>query len=255
MSALALPIAHTSLIQAADAKAADTRAPAAKDASKAAPTADEILKKAGDALFPEQFTAQIEMTQYKPGTPDNVSRMMLYKRGANLVRSDYIYPPLQAGQRMLRKEGQIWMYMSDIKRPIKMSPKQSLGGSDFNNGDIMRLNLVEDYTPTIEKEDATSWVLNLKAKDRSVAYDMIKYTVEKKDFKSVRQEFYTLSGKQIKTLEFQEYRDYNGLKRPSVFVMKSSLAQGVYTTMKYTQFEPGKTLPEAQFKPDALAKQ
>ena len=226
-----------------------------KPENPSAMTADQILQKAAAALFPPDFTAKLEITQVKPGQPNSVSKMMLYKRGKDTVRADYLEPAAQAGQKMLRKEGQIWMYMSDIKRPIKMSPKQSLGGSDFANGDIMRLNLEDDYTPKIAQQTDTEWILELKAKSKDVTYDVIKYTVQKKDIKSVKMEYYTLSGKLLKTLEFQDYKNYSGLLRPSLFVMKSNLAKDVYTNMRYLQFDPGKTLPESQFKPDALAKQ
>ncbi len=268
MSSLALPVgltltsahaASTTATQGAqtDAGAAGKASTgvAPKKGDAAAVTADQILQKAGDTLFPENFTAQIEMSQHKPGAAANVSKMMMYKRGNDQVRADYIFPTMQAGQRILRKEGQIWMYMPDTKRAIKLSPKQSLGGSDFNNGDLMRLDLVQDYKPTIIEETPEQWVLELKARDRTVSYDMIKYTVSKKDYRSLKQEFYTLSGKMIKTMEFTDFKDYSGLKRPSTFLMKSTLAEGVYTHLKYLQFEPNKTLAADQFRSDALAKQ
>lgn len=229
--------------------------PAGAAVQAAAMTPEQIVKTAGATLFPENFSAKLEMTAYKPGSAPSTSQMMLYKRGNSLVRADYLAPAVQAGQRMLRKEGQIWMFMPDTKRAIKLSPKQSFGGSEFNNNDLVRLNLEEDYIPTIASEDKDKWVLELKAKDRTVSYDMIKYTVEKKGMRSVKQEFYTLSGKLMKTLEFQEYKNFGGLERPSVFMMKSNLAEGVYTKMTYLEFSPGKTLPESEFRQEALNKQ
>ncbi len=217
-------------------------------------TAEELLKKAGSRLFPEEFSAEIKMVQHKPGQEDYVSRLLLYKKSKDLVRADYIYPPHQAGQRMLRREGQIWMYLPDTKRTIRMSSRQSLGGSDFNNGDIMRLNYEEDYTPTIVKETDTYWVLELRAKNRSVTYDRILYTISKDGYQSVKQEFYTLSGKLIKTLEFKEPKNYGGLLRPSLFVMSSNLVEGVYTELTYVRFENGKSLPASEFRPDAMSR-
>ena len=218
------------------------------------PSAEQILKEAGKRLFPEEFSAEIEMIQHKPGQEDFVSRLLLYKKNKDLVRADYIYPPHQAGQRLLRREGQIWMYLPDTKRVIKMSPRQSLGGSDFNNGDIMRLNYEEDYTPTIAEETDTTWVLELRAKNRSVTYDRILYTISKDGYQSIKQAFYTLSGKLIKTLEFKQPRNYGGLLRPSLFVMSSNLVDGMYTELTYLRFEVGKSLPMSEFRPDAMAR-
>ena len=218
-------------------------------------TAEEIVKKAGDALFPEKFTAKLEMTQIKPGSPNSVSQLMLYKSGKDMVRADYLAPATQVGQRLLRKEGQMWMSMKDTKRTVKLSAKQSLGGSEFSNGDIMRLNLEDDYTPSILSEDKDQWVIELKAKDRTVSYDKILFTIQKKGMRSVKQEFFTLSGKMIKSLEFQDYKTYNGIERPSVFMMKSALAEGVYSKMNYLEFTPGKTLPDSEFRQESLSKQ
>lgn len=229
---------------------------AAAPVKPAAPkTAEEIVKVASATLFPENFTAKLKMGQNKPGAPETFSELILYKKGNNQVRADYTAPASQAGQRVLRKDGQIWMFMPDTKRPIKLSPKQSFGGSEFNNNDLMRLNLEQDYVPTIASETDTHWVLDMKAKDRSVSYDVIKWTIEKKTLRSVRQEYYTLSGKLIKTLEFSEYKTYAGLERPSVFTMKSNLAEGVFSRMTYLEFAPGKTLPDSEFRSDALNKQ
>ncbi len=224
------------------------------DKQEEALTARQLLKEAGSRLFPEEFSAEIEMVQHKPGQEDFLSRMLLYKKNKDLVRADYIYPPYQAGQRMLRREGQIWMYLPDTKRTIRMSPKQSLGGSDFNNGDIMRLDYEEDYTPAIAAETDATWVLELRAKNRSVTYDRIRYTVSKEGYQSVKQEFYTLSGKLIKTLEFKNPKNYGGLLRPSLFVMSSNLVEGMYTELTYVRFENGKSLPISEFRPDALSK-
>lgn len=233
-------------------KVAAATAPAKPAAPK---TAEEIVKVAGATLFPENFTARLKLGQNKPGAAETFSELMLYKKGNNQVRADYTAPATQAGQRVLRKDGQIWMFMPDTKRAIKLSPKQSFGGSEFNNNDLMRLNLEQDYTPTIASETDTHWVLDMKAKDRSVSYDVIKWTIEKKTLRSVRQEYYTLSGKLIKTLEFSEYKTYGGLERPSVFTMKSNLAEGVFSRMTYLEFAPGKTLPDSEFRSDALNKQ
>lgn len=247
MSVLALPVSM-SFGPAAEAASSTQGNAAGKAPAKAeALNADQLLQKATAALFPENFSAEVEMTQYKPNAQPSVSKMMIYKRGESLVRADYTYPTVQAGQKMLRKDDQIWMFMPDTKRAIKLSPKQSLGGGDFANGDIMRLNYVADYTPTIESEDADKYVLSLKAKNSTVTYDTIKWTIEKKELKSVKQEFYAVSGKMTKSLEFSEFKDYGGLKRPSIFTMKSASVAGVYTTMKYLKFDPAKTLPPEQF--------
>lgn len=232
-----------------------------KKSEKAPPTieaevsADDILVKAGKQLFPEDFTSKVELVSKGADGAETTYRMMLYKLGAEKARADFLYPALEEGRRMLRVGDQIWMYVADLKRPVKMSPKQSLMGSDFNNGDLMRLSFEEDYTPSIKSQDDKNYVLELKAKSRSVAYDTVEYTIEKGTFNSVKQAFYTGSGRLVKTLEYKEYKTYDGYTRPSVFVMTNALATEQTSVMKYLEFKAGETLPAPQFRPDALARQ
>lgn len=236
---------------------ADEAPPAAAAAPAAASTAnaDELLRKAGALLFPEDFTAKIELTNTGGDGSETVYQLKLYKHGADKVRADFLFPPLEEGRRMLRVGDQIWMYVADLKRPVKMSPKQSLMGSDFNNGDLMRLNFEEDYTASISSEDDKTIVLELKARNKAVAYDRVLYTLEKSSLKSVKQEFYTASGRLVKIMEYQEWKNFDGFERPSLFTMTNALATQQKSVMRYLEFEAGKTLPDAQFRPDAIARQ
>ncbi|MFM7204719.1 MAG: outer membrane lipoprotein-sorting protein [Myxococcota bacterium] len=255
-SALSAPVTESVVTgKVVTEKAAPVQVAAATAPATATPSADELLKKAGDMLFPDQFTAKLSIEAVKPGAPNTVSTMMLYKRGKDSVRAEYLTPAAQAGQRMLRNQGQLYMFMPDTKRPVKLNAKQSLNGGSFNNGDIMNLNFEQDYNASILKDDGNQIVLEMKAKNTSVTYDRVLWTLEKKSLRSVKQEFYTLSGKLIKSLEFQEFKKYGALERPSVFLMKSELASGVYSKMTYLEFTPGKTLAESEFRLDALNRQ
>ena len=90
-----------------------------------------------------------------------------------------------------------------------MGAKQNFGGGDFSNGDIFRLSLIDDYDPTLLGEeavrDAPCYKLDLKAKDRSVAYHRVVYWVRSDGtFFPVRADYYTLSGKRLKSLTLSE---------------------------------------------------
>jgi len=64
--------------------------------------------------------------------------------------------------------------------------RQNFGGGDFSNADIFRLSLIRDYDPTPRRRGDGGgpgcYRLELKAKDRSVAYDRVVYWVaERRD--------------------------------------------------------------------------
>ena len=136
---------------------------------------------------------------------------------------------------------------------IKISPKQSLMGGDFDNTDIMRLNLIDDYTPSLtDTTEPNTIALDLKAKDRSLSYDRIRVVLDKATHMPLREELFTLSGRMIKRMTFEQPRDYHGHRRPAILKMENLLSGKTATVIELLDMEPNKTLPEAKFSYDAL---
>ena len=94
----------------------------------------------------------------------------------------------------------------DLGRAIRISPKQEFHGGDFNNTDILRVNLSVDYTVTmLPSTSPGEYLLELRARNDSIAYDVIKYWVRTSDFMPLRQEFYTRSGKLMRRVARAAY--------------------------------------------------
>src|SRR4029453_12922784 len=109
--------------------------------------------------------------------------------------------------------------------------KQNFGGGDFSNADIFRLSLVLDYTPTLAGEEGMEgqpcYRLELKAKDRSVAYDRVVYWVRRDGtFCPVRAEYYTIAGKKLKWLTASEVALLGGRRRPHPLTLETALDAG-----------------------------
>ncbi len=151
--------------------------------------------------------------------------------------------PANMNDRMvLMVDRNMWFIRSGLKKPVSLSPRQKLLG-DAANGDIASTNYVEDYAAALIKEesvhDEPCFVLDLKATNKSVTYDRIKYWVSKERLVGVKAEFYTLSGKLFKTAEFKydnRIKTDKGEEAPFVseLVIRDAIQQERVTTMTYS---------------------
>jgi outer membrane lipoprotein-sorting protein len=129
---------------------------------------------------------------------------------------------------MLRQGDNLWVYMPNLKRAVRLASRESFQGGDFNNADVLRVNYQADYAavvaPASELPDA--WQLELKAKTSDAAYDRITLWLRKADGMPVRGQYFTASGKMLREAEFSDVRTYaGGFRRPSTIVMKNKLAE------------------------------
>ena len=111
---------------------------------------------------------------------------------------------------------------------------QSVVGGVFNNADIMQLEYAAEYDATYGEGTEKEYILNLKARSRTVAYDKLTMWVTK-DRKILRKvEAYSASGMLIKTLLFTQDKNFGGgLLRPSVIETFSPLYKGFRSLMIY----------------------
>jgi outer membrane lipoprotein-sorting protein len=200
------------------------------------PSPREVLQKADARMAPADFESDSVMTTHRTGGATRSFAMHVWKRGAAQLRVQFTAPADDAGSEVLRDGESMWSYLPNLKRALRISPKQEFHGGDFNNTDILRVNLLDDYDVTLLGADASRWLLELKAKNASVSYARIKYWVRRPDFMPLRQEFYSESGKLIRVLDLAEARRFDGVVRPSRLVMHNALAPERYTEMEVRAF-------------------
>jgi len=136
----------------------------------------------------------------------------------------------------------MWLYIPSANKPIRITSLQSVVGGVFNNADIMQLDYSTEYDAVYSEETDKEYILNLKARNKTVAYDKLKMWIEK-DKKILRKvEAYSASGMLIKTLEFKDDKNYGGgLVRPSIIETYSPLYKEyrslmIYQTIKKRKF-------------------
>jgi len=113
------------------------------------------------------------------------------------------------------------------------------------------VNFQYDYNGTLlgeeEMLDTDCYLLELKAKNDSVAYSTMRYWVEKGTFKPVKTEFFAASGRQLKTAYYSKFVDCLGLERCTLIVIVDAVNKTRKTSMSYSNWK-FRELPEFWFR-------
>jgi outer membrane lipoprotein-sorting protein len=197
------------------------------------------------------------MTVVRPNKPERVVEMKGWKKGDDQGLVRYSAPAKERGTAYLRRGESTWLFLPSAEKVVRVGAKQNFGGGDFSNADIFRLSLVKDYDPTLAGvetvEGQVCHKLELKAKDRKVAYDRVVYWVrDDGTFYPVKADYYTLSGKNLKSLVLSQVKPLGGRTRPTLMTMESRVDEGSRTRLEFLAIQDDAKLDDRMFAPGAL---
>jgi outer membrane lipoprotein-sorting protein len=196
---------------------------------------NELLKRIDEKLMPDSYESYRKLINLEPNGRKKEFIFYTVKKGKDKVVMLYLAPASEKGRTTLRLGENMWLYIPNVGKPIRITSLQSITGGVFNNADIMALDYSAEYNVVNFENNETGYVLNLKAKNNTVAYDKLKMWATKDEI-LIKIECYSASGMLIKTLEFKEMKDFgNGLVRPSVMETYSPLYKGYRSIMIYSQ--------------------
>jgi outer membrane lipoprotein-sorting protein len=200
---------------------------AAAPARAADPTPEQILARYDEVMGPQAFESESRMTAYREDGTSRTYVMRTLRGGMDKFRVWFKEPASVKGQEILRSGDNMWVYIPNLKRATRIANRDSFQGGDFNNADVLRASYATDYSGTLVPSSVPdTYLLELKAKSPSTAYDAIKLWVRKGDFLPVRGEYYGTSGQMLRSAEFQDYREFEkGYVRPARVVMRNELVK------------------------------
>ena len=215
---------------------------------------NEILRKVDEVLSPGSMEFYRKLINEEPNGDKKEFIFYSVKKDRDKVAMLYLAPVSDKGRATLRLGDNMWLYLPNVGKPIRITSLQSIVGGVFNNADIMRLDYSVEYDAVNLDESGDSYVLALKAKTRTVSYDSLKMWVIKKNNIVQKVECYAASGKLIKTLEFKQVTDFGGgIVRPAVIETTSPLYLGYKSVMIYSNIKR-KNLPDEVFTLDYLSR-
>jgi len=200
--------------------------------------ANEILRKVDRNLEPESYEMYRKLINIEPSGDKKEYVLYSVKKGRDKVVALFLSPPSDKGRATLRDGDNMWLYIPNVGKPVRITSLQSVVGGVFNNADILRVDYAVEYNAESAVEDKDGYLLSLKAKTGEVAYDRLKMWVDRKALLPVKIEAYAASGLLIKTLYFKDVKDFGGgIRRPAAVETDSPLYKGHRSIMLYSQLK------------------
>lgn len=226
----------------------------AQDNPNIVPKGNQILKKVDEVLSPGSLEFYRKLINEEPN--GNKKEFIFYsvKKDRDKVAMLYLSPASDKGRSTLRLGDNMWLYIPNVGKPIRITSMQSIVGGVFNNADIMRLDYSAEYDAVNLDESDGDYILDLKAKTKTVSYDSLRMWVIKKNNIVEKVECYAASGKLIKTLDFKNVKDFGGgIVRPAVIETTSPLYKNYKSVMIYSKVK-SKKFPDEVFTLDYLSR-
>lgn len=165
--------------------------------------ATDIVRRADLARRPgESFVWKVTITSYEGSKAPTTDGFEVFVKGARRSFVKFVSPPRNVGRSLLALDRDLWIYLPDAGKPIRIPLAQRLVGQ-VANGDLARVDYAGDYDATLlgseSVDGVTCHVLDLKAKTKEVTYAAIKYWVARDEPRPVKAEFYAGTGTLLKT--------------------------------------------------------
>ena len=210
----------------------------------------EALLKRSDAFrngWPA-YVVNVKITTYEAGGSDEEHLYEVSQKGTDKTYVDFM-SPREKGRHLLMLGDDMWVYLPDTSRPVRITPLERLTG-DASNGDVARTNYAVDYSPVFLRNEKIGSVdcnvLELTAKRKGATYQRIVYWVRTDDARPVRAEFYLTSGKHIKSATFDEYLPYGGKTLLHKLTLYDEIRHNSHSVLEYSEATQ-RNLPDKLF--------
>jgi outer membrane lipoprotein-sorting protein len=218
-------------------------------ASAAMPDAEALLKRSDSFRngWPS-FVTRVKITNYESGKPDEERYYEVSQKGTDRTYVEFL-TPREKGRHLLMLGDDMWVYLPDTSRPVRITPLERLSG-DASNGDVARTNYAVDYTPLYLRAEKVGGVechvLELTAKRKGATYQRILYWLRAEDARPVRAEFYLTSGKHIKSATFDDYGQVSGKTQLRRLTLYDEIRHTSHSLLEYSQ-TGARDLPDKLF--------
>ncbi len=186
-----------------------------------------IMQRMEDNIRGDASYTEMTMETVRPRYTREIS-MKSWSLGDDFALIVVTAPARDQGTAFLKRHNEIWNYVPNIDRTVKMPPSmmsQSWMGSDFTNDDLVRgVSTVDDFDHTLITIETIDGVESYKIEmiphpETPVAYDKIIRWVSTGTYLPVRVENYDDRGELVSTIHFREVKELGGRPYPAVMEM------------------------------------
>jgi len=193
---------------------------------------NSLLLQVDRNLNPDSYESYKKLINIEPDGRKKEFILFTVKKGKDKVAALFLSPASEKGRSTLRLGENMWLYIPNVGKPIRITSLQSVVGGVFNNADILRLDYTSEYNVEKMEDMEGEYLLHLKAKTRTVAYDRLKMWVRKETLVPEKIECLTEAAMLVKTIYFKDVKDFgDGIVRPAVIETDSPLYKGYRSVM------------------------
>jgi outer membrane lipoprotein-sorting protein len=197
-----------------------------------------LLKQVDRNLNPESYESYRKLINVEPDGRKKEYTLYTIKKGVEKVASLFLAPASEKGRSTLRLGDNMWFYIPNVGKPIRITSLQSVVGGVFNNADILQLDYAAEYNVEKVEESGNEYLLYLKAKTRTVAYDRLKLWADRTKKLPTKIECLTEANMLIKTIYFKDVKNFGGgITRPAVIETDSPLYKGYKSVIIFAKLK------------------
>jgi len=225
-----------------------------------AQSVDEILSRVDTNMSfgSIRYVGRMEITV---GGETRSKTMVAMAQGSNKAFAEFTNPE-DKGVRYLKLDKNLWIYFPKERDSVKISGhllKEGMMGSDVSYEDALESSdFRTKYLGALKGEepmgDRRCFVLELKAKIPTAAYDRWVLWIDTERFVTLKEEMYAKSGKLLKTSTTLEVTQIGGRWFPARTQYVSKLRSNTSTIFTMTSVELDPRLDPRQFSMAALTK-
>jgi len=198
----------------------------------------QLLEQIDKNLSPESYESYRKIINIEPSGRKKEYVYYTAKKGRDKIVGFFLSPASDKGRSTLRLGDNMWLYIPNVGKPVRITSLQSVVGGVFNNADILSLDYSVEYDVEKVEEQGNEYLLFCKAKTKTVAYDRLKLWVDKQRVIPTKIECLTEANMLIKTLYFKDIKDFGGgIVRPADIETDSPLYKGYKSVMLFAKIK------------------
>ncbi|MBN2374144.1 outer membrane lipoprotein-sorting protein [bacterium] len=206
----------------------------------------DLLTQIDRNLNPETYESYRKLINVETDGTKKEFVLFTLKKGKDKVAALFLSPASEKGRSTLRLGDNMWLYIPNVGKPIRITSLQSVVGGVFNNADILSLDFAVEYDVEKVEEDGDEQILYLKAKTKNIAYDRLRMWIDREKKLPSKIECLTGASMLIKTIYYKEIKDFgDGIIRPSVIETDSPLYKGYKSIMIFAGIKKREITDEA----------
>ena len=210
-----------------------------------AQTASEIVQEAFKKMEGESSRAEITMQIVRPSWDRSVS-MKSWSLGEDYSLILITAPARDEGTAFLMRKNEIWNWLPDVNRTIKMPPSmmsQSWMGSDFSNNDLVReSSIVTDYTYELLGDSTINgyhcYKIEMTPKpDAPIVWARVVSYISKEEYLQLRVEYFDEDDEMLRVMTGSDVQEMGGRLIPTRMEMIPMDDEGNKTVIIYEDIE------------------